>query len=115
MKMSRELSKTMIEGIQHINSLINKGEFEQTIFLFEDVLIAFSAIEQSIEPFKGKLEGHSVEAELESLKKVLELTVASYEKRNYSRVQEIVQFSLEPHFKKLHIRLEDAFKPYLLS
>ncbi len=115
MKISQELVETMLEGLEHIKSSISSGKFEQTIFLFEDVLIAFSAIEQSIEPFKGKLEGHSVEADLESLKKVLELTVASYEEKNYSRVQEIVQFSLGPQFKKLRSGLEEAFKPYLLS
>ncbi|UTW68534.1 hypothetical protein KHA80_13085 [Anaerobacillus sp. HL2] len=51
MKMSVELSETILEGLQHIQKVFRSESFE-TIFLFEDVLLAYSTIETQLNQSK---------------------------------------------------------------
>ncbi|EWG11497.1 hypothetical protein [Cytobacillus firmus] len=54
MKQCLEISETILEGLHHIQKLLSEGKFEQTIYLYEDVLLAYSTIENSVEPLKEK-------------------------------------------------------------
>lgn len=115
MKQSLELSETILEGLQHIQKLLGEGKFEQTIYLYEDVLLAFSAIEKSVEPLKDELNSETFNSATTNLKYIMELVVDHYEEKNYAKVQEVMQFTLVPQFKKVKQELELAFKPYLQS
>lgn len=114
-RISLDLSETIFEGLEHIQKILGEGKFEQTIFLFEDVLEAFSSIERSIEPIIKKVDREALDEQLVSVKNALEIVVSTYEEKNYAKVQEVMQFTLRPQFKKFKAKIEEVFNPYLLS
>ncbi|MCL7746704.1 hypothetical protein [Halalkalibacter alkaliphilus] len=115
MKQSVELSGTIVEGLEHIQKLIGEGKVQRTIYMFEDVLLAYSTIEKSIEPINSKLESEQLGLATTNLKQTLELVVESYEEKDYGKVQGILQFTLIPQVKKWREELTSAFKPYIVS
>ncbi len=112
MKQSVELSDTLLEGLQHIQKLLGEGNAEQTIYMFEDVLLAYSTIEGSIEPIKEELKNEELTTSAIKLKQTLELVVSNYEAKDYNKVQEVIQFTLVPQVKKWKQQLQGAFQPY---
>ena len=115
MKKSLELSETILEGLQHIQKLLSEGKSEQSVFMFEDVLEAYTAISATIEPVINELNNESISAQQAAFSQAADLVVTAYEEKNYAKVQEILQFTLVPRFKKLKEELEQAFKPYVIS
>ena len=115
MKKSLELSETILEGLQHIQKLLNEGKNEQSVFMFEDALEAYTAISTTIEPVINELNNESISAQQAAFSQAADLVVTAYEEKNYAKVQEILQFTLVPRFKKLKEQLEEAFKPYVIS
>ena len=67
MKQSLELSETILEGLQHIQKLLSEGKSEQTIFLFEDTLVAYETIVRTIEPAVNELNNESISAQQASI------------------------------------------------
>ena len=45
MKRTIELSETCLEGLEHIKEKLNEGQFEETIPLMNDSVVAFSQME----------------------------------------------------------------------
>ncbi|KAF0825138.1 hypothetical protein V7200_17810 [Cytobacillus firmus] len=115
MKKSQELAETVLEGLQHIQKLIGEGKHEQSILLFEDVLLAYSTIGRSIDSVIRELGNDTVSAQQADVSKAAELVVSAFEEKNYAKVQEVLQFTLIPQFKKLTAEFEKAFQPYLVS
>ncbi|UII55611.1 hypothetical protein LS684_18595 [Cytobacillus spongiae] len=115
MKMSLELSETIVEGLQHIQKLLNEGKHEQTVFLFEDVLTAYESIGRTTKQVVKDLNQELILARQTEFGKSAELVVTAFEEKNYAKVQEILQFNFVPKFKKLKEELEKAFNPYLVS
>lgn len=115
MKQSLTLTGTIIEGLQHIQKELGEGKLQETVFLFEDVVAGFLAVENSLMPVKEELEMKSVEDKLTSLKNTLELVVTAYEAKDQAKVQELMQFTIVPQFKELKEELEETFQPYVTS
>ncbi|WP_240374119.1 hypothetical protein [Bacillus piscicola] len=115
MKQSVELSHTMIEGLQHMQTLFGQGKMEDTVFLFEDIVAAFSSVEEAVAPVAPDMPQSDLETKLQQVQRALEVTVTAYEKKQYGKVQEIIQFTVLPKCKELHQELETAFQPYILS
>ncbi|SFE52152.1 hypothetical protein [Alteribacillus iranensis] len=115
MKQSVELTDTMIEGLQHIQSLFSEGKMESTMFLFEDIVTAFSSVEGAIQPVMEELSQQDLDNHLQRVRNALEVTVTAYERKQYGKVQEIIQFTLLPQTTSLQQNLETAFQPYILS
>ncbi|MBU9711756.1 hypothetical protein [Evansella tamaricis] len=115
MKRTKELTDTMLEGLEHINELFKDGKYEETIQLFESVVVAYTTIQNSLEPIKEKLNNGDLESTTKNFNHILELVVDYYETKDYGRVQEVIQFTLLPHVKKWRGELETAFEPFLTS
>ncbi|WP_077214806.1 hypothetical protein [Bacillus dakarensis] len=115
MKQSLELSETILEGLQHIQKLLSEGKSEQTIFLFEDTLLAYETISKAINLAVTELNNESISAKQAEFSQAADLVVTAYEEKNYAKVQEILQFTLVPQFKKLKEELEQAFNPFVVS
>lgn len=115
MKQSVELSETILEGLQHIQKLLSEGKHEQSVFMFEDVLQGFATIERTIAPAVKELYNESIPAKQAEFSQAADLVVTAYEEKNYAKVQEVLQFTLVPRFKKLKAELEQAFNPYIVS
>ena len=115
MKQSGELTETILEGLQHIQKLLGEGKHGQTIYMFKDVLLAYSSIEKSLEPIKGELANEELTSIARNLKHILELVVDYYEAKQYGKVQEVMQFTLIPQVKKWKDELQKAFQSYIVS
>ena len=61
-KQSLELSETILEGLQHIQKLLSEGKSEQSVFMFENVLEAYTAISETIESVINELNNESISA-----------------------------------------------------
>lgn len=115
MKQSVELSETILEGLQHIQKLLGEGKFEETMSMFEDIVSAFSTMQQSLTLVTEKLENHQIDSTSNKVQDGLELVVSAYEAKSHGKVQEIIQFTLSPQVKKWKEELEKAFQPYIVS
>ncbi len=112
MKSSTDLAETISEGLQHFQKLFGEGRFEQSLFLFEDILEAYSAIERSVNSIIEAKNPENLKASLKSVNHALSIVVDTYEDKKYMKVQEVLQFTLIPQFNRLKA---EAFSPYLLS
>src|SRR5690349_7118852 len=108
MKKSLELSETILEGLQYIQKLLSEGKTEQSVFMFEDALEAYTAISATIDPVVNELNNESIPAQQAPFSQAADLAVTAYEEKNYAKVQEMLQFTLVPRFKKLKEELEVA-------
>lgn len=115
MKQSVELSETILDGLQHIQKLLGEGKFEEIMSMFEDVVSAFSTMQQSLTPVTEKLENQEIDAKAIKVQAALELVVSAYEAKSHGKVQEIIQFTLTPQLKKWKEALEKTFQPYIIS
>ncbi|TWI59958.1 hypothetical protein [Halalkalibacter nanhaiisediminis] len=115
MKQAVELVKTMQEGIAHIQTQLNEGQFEQSIVLFQDVMTAYAALQRSVTPVLTELKEDEVTPQFEKLAQPLELVVSGYEQKEYGRVKEVIQFTLLPYLQKMEQSLSEAFAPYIVS
>lgn len=115
MKKALELSETILEGLQYIQKLLSEGKSEQSVFMFEDVLVGYTTIGRTIEPVVIELNNESISAKQAKFIDTANLVVTAYEVKNYAKVQEILQFTLVPRFKRLKEELEHAFHPFVVS
>ena len=115
MKQEVELVKTMQEGIGHIQTQLNEGQFEQSIVLFQDLMTAYAALQRSVTPVLAELKEDEVTPQFEKLRQALELVVSGYEEKKYERVKEVIQFTLLPSLQKMEQSLSEAFAPYIVS
>jgi RNA binding exosome subunit len=115
MKQSTELLKTALEGLQHIQTLLSEGKFEDSIFLFENTVQAFSTIENSLKGFPDDILTEDIQTITNNVRNAFEIVVSSYETKNYAKVQEVLQFTLIPRYKNWEHELEKTFNPYLVS
>ncbi|WP_100405451.1 hypothetical protein [Bacillus solitudinis] len=115
MKQSTELMATIEEGIDHIRFQLNEGKYEQSILLFEDVLVAYVSVEKSLSPLVTSVETESISSSMQTLKENFEQIVVSFEQKQYGKVKEIIQFTVLPMVQKVRKQLEQAFNQYLIS
>ncbi len=79
MKRTIELSETCLEGLEHIKGELNEGRFEETIQLMNDVVTAFSQMENSIKSIFPTLLSNHIESLTHSLRNAFEHMVTAYE------------------------------------
>ncbi|MDV2886277.1 hypothetical protein RYX45_13895 [Alkalihalophilus pseudofirmus] len=115
MEQSVELVNTMVEGTSHLQLLLNEGRFEQGIILFEDIMKAYAAIERSVTPVVEEVEGDEITGQLGKVRESMELVLTHFEKKEFGRVKEVVQFNLLPQLKKVEVDCSTAFSKYLVS
>ncbi|OLO38106.1 hypothetical protein BTR23_11970 [Alkalihalophilus pseudofirmus] len=115
MKKSLELSETILEGLEHVQKLLSEGNYEQSILLMEEVLVAYTTIERSIKPVNQEFDNETIGHLQNGLKKTIELVVNAYESKSYVKVNEIIQFSLLPQLNKFKHELEQNFHTYIVS
>jgi hypothetical protein len=115
LKRSIELLETVHEGLLHILKKLNEGHFEDTIYLFEDAVEAFSVIERSLNVIPKDILNEDVTELTMKVKNVIELVVSAYELKDHAKVKEILQFSLIPRCKKWNETLADISARIIVS
>ncbi len=110
-----DLSNTMQEGMQYIAQRIEGERFNETLFLFEDVLEAFASIQTSV----GLLVELEKQGELEDSSRILresmERLARAYEEGSLEKARLEVQTTLLAAFKKWQDQLQSSLKQYLES
>ncbi|WP_404454400.1 hypothetical protein LG329_05560 [Virgibacillus necropolis] len=115
MKQSAELLDTVYEGLQHMQQLLKEGKFEETIPLFGDIVYAFSTIENSVSELPDEILSDDSKALTTKVRNALDHVVGSYESKEYGKVQEVLQFTLMPSYRKWMEELDEAFRSFLVS
>jgi len=115
MKWSLELSDTIIKGFQHTQRLIRDGQFEQAITMFEESLKGYAQLEESVRPVLIDLEGTDIESQIERAQMKAHLIVHAFGNGDFSKVNEILQFTMIPLFKSLTKSMNQSFSPYVVS
>src|SRR5690625_1546206 len=115
MKQSIELLNTVQEGLEHVQALLKEGKFEESIPLFGDIVLGFSTTERTVVRLPEEILYEEVKTFTIKVRKALDLVVGTYETKNYYKMQEILQFTLLPRFKRWKDLLEEMFSSYLAS
>jgi hypothetical protein len=115
LKKSTELLETVQEGLLYTLKRLNEGHFEDTIYLFEDAVEAFSVIERSLNVIPKDILNEDVTELTAKVKNAIELIVSAYELKDDAKVKEILQFSLIPRCKKWNEALADTSARFFVS
>ncbi|MGY0692118.1 hypothetical protein ACW2QC_04900 [Virgibacillus sp. FSP13] len=115
MKQSTMLQETAYEGLQHIQVLLKEGKFEESIALFSETVQAFSSIEEAVIGLPDEILTEDSKSLTTEVRNAFNIVVSSYELKEYGKVQEVLQFTLTPRFKRWMEELVEAFTPYLVS
>ncbi|MFB1082279.1 hypothetical protein [Jeotgalibacillus sp. JSM ZJ347] len=106
---TKELGKTVVEALDHTQRLINEGQFEQSVYMFEEAMKGYAQIELAIKP--------SAPAELivhfDQIVKVANQVVAAFSDQAFEKVKEIMQLSMIPAFKRLDAGISEVYQEYL--
>src|SRR5690625_691636 len=98
------ISETLIEATEHFTTYIKEREFGQSIHIFSAIVEGFEGINQFLNTSDEFSELARTRSEIE---KCLFLIADHIEQRNFTKITEIIQFSLMPHFKKVNNVLTD--------
>lgn len=115
MRQTSELLITGYEGLTHIQQLLKEGKFKDTIPLFSDVVHAFSVIENSVDNLPVEMLSDDSKSLTTKVRDALDLVVGSYELEQSGKVQEMLQFTLIPRYRRWMEELDRIFNPYLVS
>jgi RNA binding exosome subunit len=115
LKRTIELTETCLEGIEHIKKRLNEGHFENAINLFSDIVEAYYLMERLIQSLAIQLPTNQLEERTISLRKAFEHSASAFEKNDWKKSQEIIQFTLLPAYKKWKSELGQALSVYTFS
>ncbi|MFZ4451050.1 hypothetical protein [Salibacterium aidingense] len=111
-----DLYETIREGIDHTQSLLEQGKEEAAVRMFQDIVFAFSKIEEVQAPLLEEMEGPTaINAEHTNIRKHLDKVVQAFENQEFLKVKEILQFTLHPQWKIWNQTLVDTFHPFVVS
>ena len=114
-KRSLELAETIREALQHTQSLMADGRFEQAMIMFEESLTGFAHIEKSVRPVAGNIGNSDIEDKFVKVQKTAKRLVEFFGDRDFPMVKEVLQFTMIPRFKSLQESMEVAFRSYVTS
>jgi len=114
-KRTIQLSETCLEGLEYTKEKLNEGQFEQTIPLMNDSVIAFLQMEKSLQPIFPTFNSNHNESLTHSLQDAFDHAVTAYELGQRGKVLEVFQFTLLPNYKKWKDEIEKAFHTFVVS
>ncbi|WP_404427563.1 hypothetical protein LG296_04795 [Ureibacillus chungkukjangi] len=101
------LTDTILEGLDLIQELLGQGKGEQTLFLFEDVLVAFVTIKNATESIFNEIK-NDINPIYDEIRKILNLVISYYEDKEYANLQDILNLKIIPLFLNLREKLDLA-------
>ncbi|WP_188206706.1 hypothetical protein [Alkalibacillus aidingensis] len=109
LKQSIDLSQTMLQGLEHIQALLNDGKFEETMYLFEDVVRAHLSVSKSLIN-KKEIDVSKINEKSQNIQDSFDKVVKAYETNDKGSVQQILQFTLIPKVKEWHEELDEVYE-----
>jgi hypothetical protein len=114
MRQVSDLSQTALEGLEYVKKMLNEGNIESALSVSRDFTYAFYQMEKSCDLMMA--ENHvEVRNQTIALRESINLLVSSFELAHYSKAKEVIQFNLLPSYKKWQNRLQEYFRPYIVS
>lgn len=110
-----ELSETIRAGFEHLQNRMAEGHFEDTEYLFVDILAAFNAIFRSSEQFISESDQELMERLKEKLLTALEGMGVNYEQKKLDVARMDLQFVLIPAYQVWQTELHKYLSPWLES
>ena len=107
-----QLSRTGLEGLEHICELNEKGDYETGVKLFSDEVWAVSEIEKALAVDDSDLDFQLKDAQ-DELTLVFATVADAYEDKAYQQLTGLMDNSLVPLYKKWQEGLQTALQPYL--
>lgn len=98
---AKNIVKTLIEATDHLANLIKQQQIQNSFYIFSSIIEGTQAI---IATFQQKDEQLNKQAS--KIVQYLTLISEHFEKQQYTKVLEIIQFSLRPSYVKLKEQLE---------
>ena len=90
-----DLTNTMLEAVGHLKKRFADAKLENNLYLFTDMMEAFSIIEKILD----KREDIDIKSETEDLKKSFEVITSYYEEENYNDIRSFFNFVFLPAFE----------------
>ncbi|WP_252315533.1 hypothetical protein [Sinobaca sp. H24] len=110
------ISETLVDSLVHVQWQLNQQKYQDAVFLIEDALKGFASLERALLPLiSNSLEIKETDMKLPQIRKSIDYLVASLEKSQFGKVQEVLHFSLLPQVKAMKTACEKYFHPYVLS
>ncbi|MEN6349901.1 MAG: hypothetical protein ABFD08_10960 [Syntrophomonas sp.] len=110
-----ELSRTVGEGIEHINGRFNAGRYEDALVLLPDVVQAFVSIQQAIGTISIQLTPNKTDALMTVVNNSLNHVCTAYEQQKWGLANETIQYELFPAYLEWKAELERCFGSYVAS
>lgn len=111
-----KLLETILEGLDHTQSLLHEEKHNEVIIMFEDIVFAFTRIESALHPLLDSMENTKVlEKNVNNAGSSINKNVSILEAHRFKDMQFQLEEELIPVFQGLKSKLENFFQPYLLS
>jgi hypothetical protein len=110
-----QLLDTGLEGLEYIKEQMQAGDYESTMVLMQDILVAYSVIERSLSPVLKKLPPNEIEALAGNLRDAFEQMVSIYEKQAWENAETMLLHILLPYYQAWKAELEKQIQPYIVS
>ncbi|QGU00402.1 hypothetical protein SYNTR_1808 [Candidatus Syntrophocurvum alkaliphilum] len=110
-----ELLETMDSGLEQVKLKTEEGKFEETLMMFNDLVVGYSSIESAMQPMLEKLPENNLENKSQKMRDSVDQMVATYENKEPAKGLELMKSSLLPAFQEWKKEIEKTIKPYILS
>ncbi len=106
-----DLIITIEEGLEHLNKRMGELHFEDTRYLFQDILEAYLSIMTAMEGLMDNLNTDAVLEKSKQLHNAMEQMNQSYEVNKMDKARMDMQFVLVPTFKQWKSAMESCLRP----
>ena len=108
-----ELVDTIRDGLEHLEKRMAEGHFEDTEYLFTDILTAATAIFRASQPFITENDQEIMDRLKEKLLMALDGMSANYEQKKLSVARMDLQFVLIPAYQVWQAEIHKCLSPWL--
>lgn len=112
---SLELLGTMEEGIVYMQDKVQTGEYEASILIMQDVLVAYSVVERSLSPVFENLSSNEIEKLGSKLRGALQQLIFVYEQKMWGEVESTLSHVFVPCYKAWKQEVEKRLQLYTIS
>ncbi|KIL46576.1 hypothetical protein KP77_27030 [Jeotgalibacillus alimentarius] len=104
-----ELNETVLEALEHTKKLINEGQFEQSVYIFEEAMKGYAQVELVLKPSDSEVVQVSLNQVVDKANQIVE----AYSDQKFEKVKELLRLSMIPAFKRLQVSVSEEYKEYL--
>ncbi|MBP0726730.1 DUF2920 family protein [Bacillus sp. RG28] len=110
-----DITHTMNDGFDYVISKISTGKYHEAIGVMQDILDAYSAIEQQVNKFEKNLPQNNIKTLNEELKTSLLEMIGYFESDSWKLVEDKLLKHVVPQFMLWKNELNDIFSLYIAS